>query len=251
MKGQVSDIHLNALVDGELSPAEAAWVTETVAADPDLARRVVRLRKMKAALADFGGDLPLPDMPQPPVPKPSLPRRPSWRQLALAASVAAAGLLALVAWPSSVPQRSGDAPPRLAQHDQWLAATGETLALDLPRGFEWMSEVTGASGLQLVHRHRHDEAEHLGFKGPNACRLSLFVAQVDMPDEPLRLMLSESVQHAQWQMRGFAFEMIARDMAPARFATVATGLHRGSHELDDSSGLHVALLESARLPCLI
>ncbi len=248
MKTPVSETRLNAFVDSELSPSEAALVAEAVAADPTLAKRVVRLHKIKAALAAFGDDLPVPELPQP-----APHRRTARGRLVASGAIAATALLLLVSVsvPVSAPEQGAADLPRLAQHDLWLSTTTEAGSLELPRGFEWMGPVMRASGLQLVHSHSHDDIMHFGFKGANSCRLSLFVATSATRDTALQVTLSDQVQHAQWQTGRLAFEMIARDMAPARFATVATGLQQGSREHQAESKLRIALLESARLPCLI
>ncbi len=66
---------------------------------------------------------------------------------------------------------------------------------------------------------------------------------------PLRQALTEQVQHAQWYIGTLAFDMIARDMAPVRFATVATALYHGSQDHAADEALQIAFLQAARLPC--
>lgn len=246
MKTRVFDRQINAFVDGELSPADAALVAEAIAADPVLAQRVLRLHRMKAALAAYGDDLPLPSTPEPV----RAYRRPR-RKLALCGAAAVAIFVLLGVVPTHTPEPRATHWPILAQHDLWLHGVTAAEAMLFPEGFAWMEAVISTSGLQLVHADIRPEATHLGFKGPNACRLSLFITPADKPEASLHLNLTESVQHAQWQVEGFAFEMIARDMAIARFATVATGLHQGSVAHGTVADLRIALLQSARLPCLV
>lgn len=248
MSSRVPEHQLNAFVDGELSPPEAAQVASAIAADPVVARRVARLHQTKAALAGLTDDLAVPDLRQPrPAP------RPLWRlAVGLAAGLAGAGaLLAMLAWPAPAPERAHNAsePPLMAQHDHWAGHMADGAGLALPDGFGWLESVMRSSGLQLVHLAQADGMQHFGFKGQNACRISLFMTAATQPDSPLRLTLSEQVQHAQWQIGAIAFEMIARDMAPARFATVATSLHRESHDHAPDTALQIALLQAARLPC--
>ncbi len=245
MRVRVPDHQLNAFVDGELPPPEAAQVAEAVATDPALARRVLHLHRMKAAIAGFSDDLPLPG-----VPEPVHARRRPRRKLAMCGAMAAMILVMLGAVPALTPESSGADWPMLTQHDQWLNETGTAEATNLPENFAWMEPVMSASGLQLVHTDIRPEAMHLGFRGPNACRLSLFITPMEKPDATLRVSLTEAVQHAKWHIEGVAFEMIARDMAPARFATVATGLHQGSLVRETAADLRIALLQSARLPCV-
>jgi len=255
MTAPVSEALLSAFVDGELHPDEAARVAQAIAAQPALAQRVARLHKIKAALAGYGEDLPLPEvtpMPAFTASRADVPRAGLGRKL-MAAGAAAAFVVALVfaAVPFSRPDSAAAPLARLAQHDHWLAEQADTAVLDLPQAFGWVRSVTRASGLQLVHHSDNAQEVHFGFKGPNACRLSLFVSVSSGREEPLRLMLSETVQHAVWQRQGVTFEMIARDMAPARFATVATGLQQGSKDHGADATLYIALAQSARLPCLI
>ncbi len=249
---------LSAFVDGELPAHEAARVAEAIAASPVLAQRVARLHQMKAALAGYGADLPLPDMPHLP---PRSVRVSPLRRGKLVAQGSVAALFAVLVFgvapvsaPVSVPVAALEtvAPaPALALHDGWLAAPPQALVLEFPAEFGWMQDATRASGLQLVHQSADPGQIHLGFKGPNACRLSLFVSEVSAPEHPLRLTVSDSVQYAIWQRNGLTFEMVARDMATARFVTVATGLHQGSKDHGADGALHIALVQSARLPCLI
>lgn len=252
MKPRVSDYRLNAFVDGELPAADAALVAEAVAADPALARRVLRLHQMKGALAGLGEERALPPMPPvPPVPTPGRVRRGRLPALSAAAALVALALLMLASAPVSAPSEAAPEPPRLVQHDRWLAVSpADALALDLPDAWQWMAPIMQASRLQLVHLARLEAETHFGFKGPNACRVSLFVTQSDAPAQALSLTLSDAVQQAHWQVHGLTFQMVARDMAPARFATVATGLHEGSEAHAGTPEMRLALMQSARLPCL-
>jgi anti-sigma factor RsiW len=259
MTSPVPDALLSAFVDGELPPLEAARVAEAISTNPALAQRVARLHKMKAALAGYDDGLPLPDMPQ--LPAHAMAAPPTFGRKLVAAAVVAAvlGVLVIGALPGAAPFSDSHAAhdgrdiatALMVQHDNWLQTPAQTVARDMVEQFAWMHPVTSASGLKLVHYQSYDEQMHLGFKGPNACRLSIFISTTDNGDAPLRLTLSETVQHARWQRQGYAFEMIARDMAPARFATVATGLQQGSKDHGADGALHIALLHSARLPCLL
>ncbi len=244
MTTTITQCQLNAFVDGELPAAEAAQVAAAIAADPELAQSAARLHRIKAALGSACADLPLPATPQP-------ARRGSFAPARLAAcfGLAAMVLLLVASVPGSAPNLPVRELPRLAHHDQWLAHAGAQTELALPAGAEWMEPVMSASGLQLVHYEQGPERTHFGFKGPNACRLSLFVSAPDRIVASLQMALSDEIQHAHWHSGGYAFEMIARDMATARFATVAAGLQQGSRAHEDDAGLRVALLQSARLPC--
>ncbi|NYS24612.1 hypothetical protein HUK65_06370 [Rhodobacteraceae bacterium 2376] len=248
MTGPVGDAQLNAFVDGELASAEAAQVAQAIAEDPALARRAAHLHQMKAALAGYGANLPLPDLPRGKTAPAAPPRRKAMRAM-MAAALALVGLLGLTSISSPPPEGADPGTPLLALHDQWLQQDGAAPGLALPDGYGWIAPVMQASGLQLVTVQQDARGTHLGFKGPNACRLSLRMTP-GQDATPLALTLAEDIQHAHWQAGGLAFEMLARDMALPRFATVATGLHQGSRALGGDAALRIALIESARLPCL-
>ncbi|MGY6697007.1 MAG: anti-sigma factor family protein [Roseinatronobacter sp.] len=240
----ISEEKLNAFVDGELSPAEAAQVAAMIADDARIAHRVLRLHQMKAALAGFADAVQLPPMPE------DRARRPSLLRKAASLGAAAAFVIAvLIPIPTSGPGLPTLSDTSLALHDTWLALGNDAGLWSLPVGFEWIEPVMRTSRLELVYAREGEALQHLGFKGANACRLSLFVSVTDPSEKPLRLTLSDDRQHAIWQTGGFAFEMVARDMAPARFATVATGLREGSGRHGTVASLHLALSQSATLPC--
>jgi hypothetical protein len=248
MTAGISDLELNAFVDGELSPDVAARVASCIAADPKIAQRVAALYRMKAAISGMADDLPLPDLPQS-----GASRVPVWRMAVGLAGIAA--VLVLLLWslpslgPASGPAQQAIGLPLLAQHDRWAANEAGEARIALPDGADWLGSVMIASGLQLVHRTRIAEVEHFGFQGRNGCRISLFVTDQRSADSPLRFTLTEHVQHAEWQIGAFGFEMIARDMAPVRFLTVATSLHRNSHDHAPDATSQIALMRAARLPC--
>mgnify|MGYP001390576963 CR=1 FL=1 len=244
MSRHVSEHQLNAFVDGELSPPEAAQIASVIATSPMIAQRVARLHQTKAAIAAMADDLVLPDVTQP-------QPRSLWRVAVGLAGVAAMLMLLFWSAPAPEPAPVSDAAslPLMAQHDHWAGQETGSASLDLPDGFAWLGSVMQSSGLQLVYLAQGAGMQHFGFKGQNACRISLFMTTSTHHDSPLQLTLSERVQHAHWQIDGFAFEMIARDMASARFAAVATSLHRESHDHAPDAALRIALLQAARLPC--
>jgi hypothetical protein len=244
MKPEVSDLVLNAFVDGELPSAEAARIATMVASDPLIAQRVAHLHHMKAALSTMSDDLVLPAS--------ELPIRGTKHTLRGARALAAVCVLLLVVFwsaPVSGPAQQGGNLPFMAQHDHWVSHGAEGADVVLPESFDWLRPLMHASGLTLVHYAQAGNLQHFGFKGVNACRLSLFVTTQAGAVSPLQLSLTEKVQHAQWHLDTKAFEMIARDMAPARFATVATSLHRDSRDHAADEALEIALLQAARLPC--
>ncbi len=251
MGAQITDDHLNAFVDGELKPHDAARVTLAITSDRAIAQRVARLQQMKSAVSGFADAASVPDIP---LHKPD--RRPVWR-----AAVGLAGMaVALVMLGLSIPSLNRTAPETaiapgtiaptfMAQHDQWTAQSQISADFDLPDDYVWMAPVMLSSNLRLVYLASSGAEVHLGFKGPNACRISLFVTAAEGGDGGLKMDIAEPIQHAQWQTGALGFMMIARDMAPTRFATVATGLHLNSRTHSPDPAMQVALLQAARLPC--
>lgn len=244
MKTEVSELVLNAFVDGELPPADAARIAAVVASNPLIAQRVAYLHQMKAALSTMPDNLVLPAS--------ELPIRgtkPNFR--AARAFAAVCVLLLVVLWSTSAdgPAQQGGKLPLMAQHDTWVSHGAERDDVVLPESFAWLRPLMHASGLRLVHYSQESTLQHFGFKGLNSCRLSLFVTTQAGAVSPLQLSLTDQVQHAQWQLDNAAFQMIARDMAPARFATVATSLHRDSRNHAADEAFQIALLQAARLPC--
>lgn len=244
MKPVVSELVLNAFVDSELPPVEAARIAALVAGDPAIAQRMAHLHQIKAALSAMPEDLALPASPAP-------QHRARLNYGGVRALVAGCVLLLAVFWsaPASVPAQQATHLPFMAQHDHWVSQGAERTDVVLPARFDWLYPLMHANGLQLVYQTQGPDLQHFGFKGVNACRLSLFVSSKAGPVSPLQLSLTEGVQHAQWHIGDSGFEMIARDMAPARFATVATSLHRGSQDHAADEALQVALLQASRLAC--
>jgi len=244
MRPETSDSVLNAFVDGELSPAEVARISVVIADDPTIAQRVAHLHQIKAAVSTMPDGLVLPES--------KLPIRGTKRNFRGARALATVCVLLLVVFwsaPVTGPAYQDTASPFIGQHDHWVSQGAEPDSVVLPESFDWLRPLMHASGLKLVHYTQEGNLQHFGFKGVNACRLSLFVTTQAGTVSPLLLSLTEQVQHAQWHLDTAAFQMIARDMAPARFATVATSLHRDSRDHAADEAIQIALLQAARLPC--
>lgn len=244
MRPETSDRVLNAFIDGELSPAEVARISVVIADDPTLAQRVAHLHQIKAAVSAMPDDLVL---PAPPMPRQDKKGKFRW----VRALIAGCALLLAVFWSAPVtgPAYQDTASPFIGQHDHWVSQGAERDGVVLPESFDWLRPLMHASGLKLVHYSQEGNLQHFGFKGVNACRLSLFVSSEAAAVSPFQLSLTEQVQHAQWYIGTLAFDMIARDMAPVRFATVATALYHGSQDHAADEALQIAFLQAARLPC--
>lgn len=233
---------LNAYVDGELSPDEAAELARHAARDQDLASRIAALHRLKAVVAGIA----------PPVTPPPISRRSTlvarWHlRLALAAClILVAGATALWWSPASAPSEE------IALHDAW-AASGKQQAVEAPL---WLTTVIEASGLRLVRRavlssDGTNKSVHYAFVGTNQCRLSLF----EMPaprslDSTLTLLVQGDLRSARWQAGDHAYQVIARNMDGARFAAIVAALNEATNTRSVPANEQIALLRAARQRCL-
>lgn len=247
-RAPVEETELNAYVDGELPADAAAMLAQRAAREPDLATRIARLHRLKAAVAGLAESDPpaLPELS----PIPTAPgRAPSrWRvSLAVAAALAlVVGVAALLAPPRPTPQAE------LALHDAW-ADSGTDAQIAAP---VWLTAVIEATGLRLARTAplMSDGARsgtHYAFVGTNQCRLSLF----ELPpaaglDSTLTLLVQGDLRSARWQAGGQSFLVIARNMDGARFATIAAALNEATISRAVPAADQIALLRAARQRCL-
>lgn len=248
-----SDNMLNAFVDGELPPEQAASVIAALAEDPALARRVATLQRLKTSLATFHSDV------LPPPLLPASPDRIAWRWPAALAAAAAGAVIAGAVW-FTTPPAGPDAPDTqtrvtaqhtpLDLHQSWASADIATSSAHLPDEFTWLTPVMRATGLQLAYSGDWQGGLHLGYVGANACKLSLFIHPDDAPDSALDIHLDQHLQQASWTTSGLRFNIVSQDMDMSRFATIATTAHAKSRDHLPASAAQIALINAARLPCL-
>lgn len=249
----VDDVELNAYVDGELPPAQAASLGRRAARDPDLALRIARLHRLKAAVAgtfDAAANR-LARLPAPqPAARPARVRaRRRWQPAALAAALVlgiAVGGAAMLRQPSPAPD------PAVALHDAWAGSDAQGTA-EAP---VWLTSVIEATGLSLarvapVRSHDGPPGVHYAFVGTNECRLSLF----EMPaaagtDSLLTLLVQGNLRSARWQAGGNGYLVIARNMDGARFATIVAALKEATISRTAPEAERIALLQAARQRCL-
>ena len=231
---------LNAYVDGELSPDDAAEVARSIARDPEAASAAAALASLKSSLLDQAEapeDFDL--LP---------PTRTSKRTGALQAGhmVAAAAVLVACVAVAALYQWNwkGTATNDLAWHEQaadihrvWATATlderppsltipalgalsvGEVRVPDLSdSGLTpiLLEPVSGLGGL---------EGYRIGYGGSRGCRLSLFVLQGEgrIPAE-LSALRSGGLQVLGWRHNSARYLLLADGMAEARFSLIARTL---------------------------
>ena len=228
---------VNAYVDGELAPRDAARVARAVADDPELAATVAMLARLKAAAAE---SVRTPDLTLPAPP-------PARRRLAVAAA-AILGLFALVAilWPAT--DRPGSSLAWLDQaeagHVAWAAApaaaqadgqAGALLAARWKFGGAAVIPVLDAARLKLALVRtvplEEGEALHLGYVGSRGCRVSLWVrsAPAALPREIVERHRGGTSSYV-WRAGELAYALIASGMAADRLATLAHAVHGASLE---------------------
>jgi hypothetical protein len=192
-------LRLNALVDGELAPAERAQLAARLATDRDLARVYATLARLKATVAEDAPDAPAIALPT------AKPR--NWPRMA-AAGVGLAAMLAvaLLATSDLLP---GSAPPN-------EEPTAITLA-SLPAGT--MIPRLDTAGLKLVSLvidPGHVPLFTATYRGPHGCRLDLRAWPVGKPPPPLA-----GTSRHRWTVGDLAYELVAHGMPVRRFDIIA------------------------------
>jgi anti-sigma factor RsiW len=193
---------LNALIDGELPPAEHAALAARIAAGRDLAHAHATLARLKACVVDGANQGPAPQVARS---RMSPCKRPAG--LAAAAAAAAVLVLGIVAEyrervPESHPQR-GTTAIVLA------ALPASPVIPDLAE-----------AGLVLVGTEVETVAETplllAAYRGPRGCRLELRVHAAAATVPPTR-----GTSRRAWAAGDLGYELVAFGMPAERFAAVA------------------------------
>lgn len=252
----ISPEMVNAYVDGELAPGEAAIVARRVARDPALARQLAMLQEMRAEVAAIPDDVVLSGH----VP---VARRHSPRLRRVAAAAVLGAILTGAGWwgfdRDSTPTLSGKSAlaGMVESHDAWRASTSEAL---LPAGIASArtTALMAATGLELVHEEivalpDGRAARHSGYLGSNGCRVSLF----ELPGRDNRGSLTtlafaenDGLLHASWRSSDTRYVLLARQMDSVRFATIASSVRAAAQAAVEDEDDLIAALEGARQRCL-
>lgn len=195
---------LNALIDGELPPADHAALADRIAAGRDLAHAHATLARLKACIVESAEQTPA-DGFDFLIPKPKRRLLPA---LGLATAAAAAVLLAIVTW---YPERQPD------QASRREIAPFVTLA-SLPVT-PVIPDLTNA-GLNLVggevERSGQTAVLVAAYRGPRGCRLELRVHAAAVAVAP-----TVGTSRAAWTAGDLAYELVAFGMPGGRFTAVA------------------------------
>lgn len=249
---------LNAYVDGELLPDEAAVIAEGIARDPVLARRVAAISALKAAINDSAP--PHPGHLQLHRPGPMRRRVAAMAALLLIAALGGAGWFA---------ELHRD-PPGIAlaeqSHRQWLAARSQA-----PTGQAAETFRVGLDSLRLAYvpdltqvdlifdgvrriNPRGGRGLHVGYLGPRGCVVSLVVFErAGDRDRPLTPLVAGGRTAWNWTTGGASFFLLAPAMDPARLTSIAKvvqQLTRTRLPLDAEGVLALHEGRSGTTPCL-
>lgn len=236
---------LNAYVNGELDPDEAAAVARHAARDPQVAATLSTLQQLRAGVAGLASGLG-----DPPVRLPVARARIPYR-----AAVAALLCLSLVGVGSLVlrsASETGDdfVEQLIASHDNW-AQPPEAVRPSAAVTLDILS-LMAATGLRLAADVQHPGGlRQTVFQGQRGCRLSLFELSVTPAQSGGRLMLdgSDDLLMAAWQYEAVRYVLMARRMEEVRFATIANSMRAATMPEPARQDDLIAALADARQRC--
>lgn len=227
---------LNALVDGELAPADCAALAARLSSDRDLARAYAALAQLKASVSESATTLPAN------MPAFSLsPKKPSVWPRIIAAATAIAALLALAIL--VLPDLPFDSDPAAPAE----GPTAITLA-SLPSGTSVPRLDT--AGLKLIGLAIEPGKIPLftaTYRGPHGCRLDLRA----WPAGAMAPTLSGTDRH-RWTSGDLVYELVAHGMPKSRFAIIASAAELQTRAGSDQDRIDRRLREaySGARPCL-
>jgi anti-sigma factor RsiW len=200
---------LNALIDGELPPAEHARLADRIAVERELAHGHATLARLKAALVETAVPMKAVELPV----RRTVPRRSHIVAAGMAASIA----LAVIVW---WPQASPDEPLN--------AEIGPVITLAALPAAPVIPDLAHA-GLVLVG----GEVERSGgtpvlvasYRGPRGCRLELRVRPVFAAVQP-----TAGTSRRVWQSGDLAYELVAFGMPAGRFEVVAAAAETATRD---------------------
>ena len=226
---------LNALIDGELPPAEHAALADRIAVERDLAHAHATLARLKACIVEEAESAPPIELVLP---------RPA-RRLSLVPGLgmaaAAAALAIIVAF---VAFREPD-----HQHKVNTEITPYVTLATLPAQ-PFIPDLTNA-GLKLVG----GEVEHSGqaavlvaaYRGPRGCRLELRVWPATARVSP-----TIGTSRRTWMAGDLAYELVAFGMPAGRFAAVAAAAEAATRagEMPKQADTRLREARLAAPPCV-
>lgn len=207
-------LRLNALVDGELAPADRAEIAARLAVDRDLARAYATLAQLKATLGDSTGDTPVFTLPP-------ARRAIRWR-LGFAAAACVIGVIGIGFLIKSGLPSDGGLATDVAEGPTAIIHASLPAGTTIPR--------LDTAGLNLIGL-AIDPGKVLlftaSYRGPHGCRLDLRAWRVGAEAPPV----TGTSQH-QWTTGGLVYELVAHGMPPWRFAIIADAAEQQTRQGD-------------------
>ncbi|MEN8108164.1 MAG: hypothetical protein ABFS22_09175 [Pseudomonadota bacterium] len=262
MRKQITWDALNAYVDGELSPVDAAEIAKAVAEDSDLAARVARLSTLKAAFYSLR-----------PVDRPAIELDSSSKQrtwLPWVASLAVFTLLGAILGGVMLARDQAISPAEIARaeavHHEWLTSTkrfeneDQSEVLDVSMEILQLDAyVPDLSNVNLVYDGirkisiRSGEGLHIGYRGPHGCMVSLVVFHDprDLSANIKALDRGDRIVYG-WRVHQTGFYLLASRMDPNRLSEIAKVVYRITQTkspLDAQSILALNKAKASSQPC--
>jgi anti-sigma factor RsiW len=229
------EILANALVDGELSPAEHASAAARLRCDRDFARAYATLTKLKASVTEVVDDF---DVPSIVVTRTRIRSR--WATVGVAASlVIVLSVAALFVDPSPFKSES---PRTEMPHARFAAVTfaGEPVIPDLSQAGLQLTRtvVSTASGTQSIVAT---------YVGPRGCRLELWVSDASSSEHAPR-----GTERRSWRVGGLRYELVAYGMPAERFQSVADAAESATRATAVPENVDRRLIEAriSTAPCV-
>lgn len=223
---RVSLDRLNAYVDDELSPEQAADVAAAIARDPRLAERVATLSRLRAVTRRLPPEMAPPAF--------MLPRRRRFSAaLPIAAALALAACIGFLALRPSGPAKAPDGvlAAAVAAHRHWIAgrqaeAPEQRVRIDLAAAQSGHLPDLRASALELTYLSLDptsgDGGLLAGYRGPHGCRLGLWMApHSGRWDAVPAASDRDGLRIRAWSAVGADYALLSQGMDPARLDRLA------------------------------
>jgi hypothetical protein len=242
---------LNAYVDGELEPDQAAKVAAALADDREAAAQVATLTKLRATVKAAS---PMPAPPPFVLPQ-ARPRTARWLPWAAAACIALfIGAASLGIGQRQAPDSSLSA--AIAAHQLWLAqsptGTAPRLGVELAGAEAGGLPDLALASLRLVHLSldpagRRGGGMLAGYVGPNGCRVGLWIAPVEaaLPPQPA-VQDRDGLAIRAWRGERASYALLGRGIDPARLDGIAALVARITRDEPGVPREQVAALAEAR-----
>ncbi len=226
------EVLLNALVDGELSPAEQAMAAARLAADRDFARGYATLSKLKANVIETAAVEAVGEIRWPAA------RSRAWRMavIGISGALAASVLLGFVLFRLL----AVDTQPGLAERTIQTAFVAEPVIPDLtPAGLQLARTVVSA--------HAGGQALVATYAGPRGCRLELWVSEAGRSAKA-----AGGTERRSWRVGSLVYELVAFGMPTSRFEKVADAAEEATRATAIPEDLDQRLIEAraSKAPCL-